>query len=186
MPPLVSARDAKTLHSFSCRYSMPSSETSTLPRPSIVLMGVSGCGKTTVGALLAARLRVPFVDGDALHPQSNVAKMHAGVPLTDADRAPWLDRVGETLAQARGAGIVLARSTLKRAYCCAIPRPVPDALFVHLHAGRDVIARRLAARHGHFMPAARNRTTCSTPKPKGAEGHSSPGCLNARAFERVR
>lgn len=122
--------------------------------PRLVVMGVSGCGKTTVGALLAARLQVPFVDGDSLHPQSNVDKMRAGIPLTDADRAPWLDRVGATLAQAGDAGIVVACSALKRVYRDTILGSAPTTLFLHLSAPHDLIAKRLGARHGHFMPAA--------------------------------
>lgn len=119
----------------------------------VVVMGVSGCGKTTVGRLLAARLGAAFVDGDGLHSAANVAKMHAGVPLTDADRAPWLQRVGETLAAAGDAPIVVACSALKRAYRDAILRRDSQAFFLHLAAPRALIAQRLAERHGHFMPA---------------------------------
>lgn len=120
----------------------------------VVVMGVSGCGKTTVGQLLAARLGARFVDGDSLHSAANVAKMHAGVPLTDADRAPWLERVGETLAAAGDAPLVVACSALKRVYRDTILRRDPSAVFLHLAASRTLIAQRLEERHGHFMPAA--------------------------------
>lgn len=114
-------------------------------------MGVSGSGKSTVGALLAARLGVPFVDGDALHPASNVAKMAAGIPLDDDDRAPWLDAVGARLAQG---GVVVACSALRRAYRDRLRDAAPAARFVLLHGNRDLLASRIAERVGHFMPAA--------------------------------
>src|SRR5689334_14636123 len=98
-------------------------------------MGVSGSGKSTVGALLAARLGVPFVDGDALHPASNVAKMAAGIPLDDDDRAPWLDAVGARLAQG---GVVVACSALRRAYRDRLRDAAPAARFVLLHGNRDL------------------------------------------------
>lgn len=93
--------------------------------PLVVVMGVSGSGKSTVGALVAAELGVVFVDGDALHPAANVAKMASGIPLTDADREPWLDAVGRTLADARAEGLVVACSALKRAYRDRIRSHVP-------------------------------------------------------------
>lgn len=118
----------------------------------IVVMGVAGSGKSTVGAALAERLGARFTDGDALHPPGNVAKMAAGTPLTDADRAPWLDRVGGVLARGEGPHIV-ACSALKRAYRdrirAAAGRPVA---FLHLTGGRDLIAARLRNRKDHFMP----------------------------------
>ncbi|TIC85983.1 gluconokinase [Nocardioides sp. GY 10113] len=117
-------------------------------------MGVSGSGKSTVGAALAARLGVPFVDGDDLHPPGNVAKMSAGVPLDDADRAPWLDAVGGWLAGRDGDGGVVACSALKRAYRDRLREHAPRLRLVHLVGARATIARRQADRPGHFMPAA--------------------------------
>ena len=116
-------------------------------------MGVSGCGKSTVGALLAGRLGVPFIDADSLHPAANVARMSAGIALTDSDRRPWLDAVGRALAAAPD-GAVVACSALRRCYRDAIREHAPDAVFAHLHGPREVLARRLAARLDHFMPAA--------------------------------
>lgn len=125
---------------------------STDPNPRrVVVMGVSGCGKSTVGALLAERLGVPFVDGDGLHPAANVAKMSAGVPLTDEDRWPWLQAVGEAIAD-RPHGAVMACSALRRVYRDVIRRTAPGTVFVHLHGSRDLLAARMAARPGHFMP----------------------------------
>jgi carbohydrate kinase (thermoresistant glucokinase family) len=116
-------------------------------------MGVSGCGKSTVGALLAGRLGVPFIDADALHPPANVARMAAGIALTDEDRWPWLRAVGEALAAAPD-GAVVACSALRRAYRDGLRQAAPDASFAHLHGPRQVLAQRLAARLDHFMPAA--------------------------------
>jgi carbohydrate kinase (thermoresistant glucokinase family) len=116
----------------------------------IVVMGVCGCGKSSVGQGIAAALGLPFTDGDDLHPPANVAKMASGQPLTDADRWPWLTRVGETLAP----GGVVACSALKRAYRDHIRAAAPDTIFVYLHGDRALLAARLAARPNHFMPPA--------------------------------
>lgn len=120
-------------------------------------MGVSGSGKSTVGALLAARLGLPFVEADDYHPPANVAKMAAGVPLDDADRRPWLISLSEVLAKAEraGTGAVLACSALKASYRALLfgalaARPHT----VYLHGERDVLLRRLGARRGHFFPPA--------------------------------
>ncbi|WP_051389187.1 gluconokinase, GntK/IdnK-type [Arthrobacter sp. 35W] len=117
-------------------------------------MGVSGCGKTTIGALIAHELGLAFTDADSLHPVENVAKMAAGTPLDDADRWPWLAIVGAALAGAEGPGLVLACSALKRSYRDAIRAQAPDTVFVHLDGSREVLGARLEGRSGHFMPAA--------------------------------
>jgi len=114
-------------------------------------MGVSGSGKTTVGEGIAAALGVPFVDGDDLHPAANVAKMAAGVPLTDEDRAPWLDAVGARLAEGP---VVIACSALRRAYRDRLRAAAPDLALVYLRVDRGVLARRLKRRPDHFMPAS--------------------------------
>lgn len=116
-------------------------------------MGVSGAGKTTVGELVAGLLGVPFVDGDVLHPPANVAKMASGSPLTDGDRQPWLRTIGETLADSTG-GVVVACSALKRSYRDLIRLEAPDAVFAELDGDRDLLAARMAARPGHFMPVS--------------------------------
>jgi gluconokinase len=122
--------------------------------PVVVVMGVSGCGKSTVGAALAERLGVPFVDGDDLHPAANIAKMAAGRPLTDADRRPWLEAVGRWLAHHGGSGGVITCSALKRSYRDLLRGFAPRAELVHLHGRHEVIARRQADRLDHFMPAS--------------------------------
>jgi gluconokinase len=119
----------------------------------VTVMGVSGSGKTTVGAALAQRLRVPFADADDLHPPANVAKMSAGIPLDDADRLPWLRTVGAWLAE-HAAGGVTSCSALRRSYRDVLREAAPEQVFVHLASDREVIARRVAGRPGHFMPAA--------------------------------
>lgn len=132
---------------------LPAAGSTTPPdRPVVVVMGVSGAGKSTVGAALAERLGVPFADGDDLHPAENIAKMSAGRPLDDADRGPWLEAVGRWLAGHAGSGGVITCSALKRSYRDLLRRFAPDAELVHLHGRHDVIARRQADRPGHFMP----------------------------------
>ena len=132
---------------------LPAAGSTTPPdRPVVVVMGVSGSGKSTVGAALAERLGVPFADGDDLHPAENIAKMSAGRPLDDADRGPWLEAVGRWLAWHAGSGGVITCSALKRSYRDLLRRFAPDAELVHLHGRHDVIARRQADRPGHFMP----------------------------------
>lgn len=130
-----------------------------MPEPStkpqvLVLMGVSGCGKTTVAAILAGRLAWPFEEGDALHPPSNIAKMEAGHPLTDEDRAPWLEKVAEWVDERIDAGEngLITCSALKRSYRDVINRRGAGVVFVYLHGSCETIAARLMARHGHFMP----------------------------------
>ncbi|QJX00327.1 gluconokinase [Frigoriglobus tundricola] len=120
----------------------------------LVLMGVTGTGKTTIGKLLAGKLGWTFVEGDDFHPAANVAKMHAGVPLTDADRAPWLAALRERIdaASAQGENVVLACSALKHAYQEYLRQHEPDNVrYVYLHAAEELIRDRLAARKGHFM-----------------------------------
>jgi len=120
----------------------------------IIVMGVSGSGKSTIGALLAERLGWPFADADGFHPPENVAKMAAGIPLTDADRWPWLDAIAAHIDAARKAGqpVVVACSALRRAYRDRLRAGHGDLLFLHLSGAPEVIAARQAARQGHFMP----------------------------------
>ena len=121
----------------------------------LVVMGVSGAGKSTVGALLAERLGATFADGDAFHPPENVAKMAAGTPLTDEDRWPWLDRVADVLRviEAKGGNAVLACSALKAIYRERLAH-AGDVRFVHLCGDQAVIAARLALRKHKYMPAS--------------------------------
>jgi gluconokinase len=117
----------------------------------VVVMGVSGSGKSTVGERLARRLRARFVDADSVHPPANVAKMAAGLPLTDADRAPWLSALRDELA-AGDDRVVVTCSALKRSYRDVL-RDAGDVTFVFLHVDRETAAERVAGRHGHFMRA---------------------------------
>ena len=135
----------------------------------IVVMGVSGCGKTTIGDLVARELGVRFLDGDSLHPVENVSKMAAGTPLTDEDRWPWLATVGAELAAAGPAGLVLACSALKRSYRDAIRAQAPETVFLHLHGSRDVLGGRIEGRSGHFMPAALLDSQLATLEPLEAD-----------------
>lgn len=121
-------------------------------RPRIVVMGVSGSGKTTTGQAIAQALDLPFVDADDLHPAANKALMRQGIPLTDDDRAPWLTIVGERLGHA--GGVVIACSALRRAYRDRLRELAPDAVFVHLRVDEALVADRLATREHEFMPAS--------------------------------
>ncbi|MGB8762799.1 MAG: gluconokinase [Candidatus Sulfotelmatobacter sp.] len=118
----------------------------------ILLMGVSGAGKTTVGKLLASQLGWPFIDGDDYHPPANIEKMSAGIPLTDADRAPWLETLRALIAGWIGAGknTVLACSALKKGYRQAL-QVGPEVKIVYLNGTPQVLHERLRARRGHFM-----------------------------------
>lgn len=120
--------------------------------PQVVVMGVSGAGKTTIGMALADELGIPFLDADELHSADNVAKMRAGIPLDDHDRAPWLEAVGRALQRYEATGAVIACSALRRRYREAIRSHAPAAMFLHLTSGRDVLGDRLWARVGHYMP----------------------------------
>ncbi|MDP9890444.1 gluconokinase [Pseudarthrobacter enclensis] len=126
--------------------------------PPLVVMGVSGCGKSTVGALLGQRLGMPFLDGDDFHPATNKQKMAAGVPLTDTDREPWLARLGELLAGKDdcGAGVppIVACSALKRRYRDLLRSYAPEVVFVHLTGTAATIGARMDARSHEFMPRA--------------------------------
>lgn len=120
--------------------------------PLLVVTGVSGSGKTTVGAALARRLHVPFADADDFHPPHNIAKMSAGLPLTDHDRAPWLRSIGAWLATRGASGGVISCSALRREYRDVLLAAAPGTRFAHLAGDIDEVRRRVAARPGHFMP----------------------------------
>ena len=136
----------------------------------IVVMGVSGSGKSTVGAALAQRLRVPFADADDFHPEANIAKMTAGHALDDDDRRPWLDSIGEWLA-AHDEGGVMSCSALKRTYRDQLREHCPDVDFLHLAGTPEVIGRRQASRPGHFMPASLLASQFETLEPLAADEH---------------
>lgn len=136
----------------------------------IVVMGVSGSGKSTVGSALAQRLRAPFVDADTLHPPANIAKMSAGTPLDDDDRHPWLEKVGRWLSSHEGVpGGVVSCSALKRKYRDQLRAHCARAAFVYLNGSPEMIGSRLAARSGHFMPAALLRSQFDALEPLGAD-----------------
>ncbi|MEU9592017.1 gluconokinase [Streptomyces sp. NPDC048219] len=120
----------------------------------VVVMGVAGTGKTTIGPLLAARLGVPYAEGDDFHPPANIAKMTAGTPLTDEDRWPWLDAIGGWAHGRAGLGGVVSSSALKRSYRDRLRAAAPGVVFVHLTGSRELIEDRMSHREGHFMPTA--------------------------------
>lgn|SRR5450830_529022 len=116
-----------------------------------VVMGVSGCGKSSIGEMLAAQLGVPFIEGDTFHSAANVAKMSAGIALTDDDRHDWLVTLRDKLA-AREGGVVLSCSSLKRAYRDLLRGAGGDVRFVHLAGERSLLEQRVSNRPGHYMP----------------------------------
>jgi len=142
--------------------------------PILVVMGVSGAGKTTVGELIAERLDWPFVDGDDLHPEANIDKMRSGVPLTDADRAPWLAAIGawiDARAKADQPGVV-ACSALKRAYRARLREGRPQVRIVYLRGSQTEIAERLAHRSGHFWPAKLLASQFADLEPPATDEHA--------------
>ncbi len=136
-----------------------------------VVMGVSGCGKSTVGEQLAEALKLPFLEGDVLHPERNVARMAAGVALNDEDREGWLLTLAERLrqAQAAGQGLVLSCSALKRAYRDILRSGAPGLRLVYLHGDQALLAARMAARTGHFMPPSLLASQLATLEPPGLD-----------------
>jgi len=119
---------------------------------SLVVMGVSGCGKSTIAAAVAERAGATYIDADDLHPASNVEKMSRGIPLTDEDRMPWLAVVGDVIKSHQGERVVVACSALKRSYRDVIRERAGGVLFAHLHGPRELLASRMGSRSEHFMP----------------------------------
>lgn len=157
----------------------------------VVVMGVSGSGKSTVGRAVADALGASFVDGDDLHPAANVAKMAAGIPLTDADREPWLRAVGRTLADGDDTGVVVACSALKRSYRDLIRAEAPGTVFAELDGPRELLQERMI-RPGHFMPASLLDSQLATLEPLQADEAGlrldiaeSPAELAAAIVDRV-
>ncbi len=136
----------------------------------VPIMGVSGAGKTTIALSLVARLGWPFQEGDALHSATNVAKMHAGIPLNDEDRRPWLEAVAAWIDSQRAQHLpgIITCSALKRSYRTIILGNRPDVRLVYLRGSFELISRRLANRHGHFMPASLLKSQFDTLEEPGA------------------
>lgn len=139
--------------------------------PALVVMGVSGCGKTAVGTALARAIGAQFIEGDRLHPPENVARMARGEPLTDELRAGWLDAVGQAVRAAMlgDEGAVAACSALKRIYRDRLRRSEPSIVFVHLVISREEAFRRVAGRRGHYMPASLVDSQFATLEPPSAD-----------------
>lgn len=158
----------------------------------IIVMGVSGCGKTTVGNALAERLGVPYIEGDALHPAANVTKMSAGTPLNDDDRWPWLEKIGAAL-KAQPQGAVATCSSLKRAYRDKLREGVgPGLRFVFLDCSRHVLEERMTQRKGHFMPPtllASQLATLENPSGEAGvaivNGDADPEVILAEAIDKL-
>jgi carbohydrate kinase (thermoresistant glucokinase family) len=139
----------------------------------VVLMGVSGSGKSTVGELLAEHIDAEFTDGDALHPRANVEKMESGLPLNDGDREPWLKKIGETFAQAPGS-LVIACSALKKSYRDLIRAADASVVFIHLEGSQQLLEDRMTSRSGHFMPPSLLASQLETLEPLDA---AEPGVV---------
>lgn len=137
--------------------------------PPMVIMGVQGSGKSTIGAALAKRLNIEFIDGDDLHPKANKDKMAAGIPLDDEDRVPWLKAIGQTIADGRASGriVIVACSALKRWYRELLRASAPDLVFVHLSGDKELLADRLAHRDHAFMPTTLLDSQIETLEPLG-------------------
>ncbi|MBV9626856.1 MAG: gluconokinase [Xanthobacteraceae bacterium] len=144
------------------------------PRTILVVMGVSGSGKTTIATALAQHLGWPFKDGDELHPAANIAKMRSGHALDDQDRWPWLARIADWIDawQAAGSCGVITCSALKRSYREFLTKGRPAVRFVYLHGDVSLIATRLAARNGHFMPSDLLASQFAALEEPGPEEHT--------------
>ena len=140
----------------------------------LIVMGVSGAGKSTVGKALAARLGWPFQEGDDLHPPANIAKMSAGIPLTDEDRTPWLAAVGAWIDGriADGGGGVITCSALKAPYRRTLTQGRPAARLVYLEGSKTLIAKRVSARTDHFMPASLVDSQFAALEPPALDEHA--------------
>lgn len=136
--------------------------------PRVVVMGVSGSEKTTVGTMLGEKLGLPYRDGDDLHPQTNIDKMARGEALDDDDRWPWLKLVGQWLHQQESGGII-GCSALKRSYRDLIRSAAPGVKFVHVHGTEELLSERMNARTGHFMPPSLLKSQLETLEPLGAD-----------------
>lgn len=134
----------------------------------VVVMGVTGSGKSTVGMALAERMGVPFADADDFHSPENVTKMASGVPLTDLDRRPWLLAIGVWLAE-HGEGAVVTCSALKRVYRDTLREAAPTVTFLHLHGDKDTVRERVGSRKGHFMPQSLVDSQYADLEPLGAD-----------------
>ncbi|MFD3438745.1 gluconokinase [Streptomyces sp. NPDC058685] len=154
----------------------------------VVIMGVTGTGKTTIGPLVAEALGVPYAEGDDFHPPANIAKMSAATPLDDDDRWPWLDAIGQWALGRAGKGGVVSSSALKRAYRDRLRAVAPDVVFLHLTGDRELIERRMTERKGHFMPTKLLDSQFATLQPLeddeagvAVDVSGSPGEITARA-----
>ena len=139
--------------------------------PLVVVMGVSGCGKSTVGRLIAKRLACEFLEGDDLHPPRNLERMAAGIALTDHDRRDWLKAIAGQLADAHAArhGLIVSCSALKRNYRNQLRTASNELAFVHIHGSLDVLEARMLSRTGHFMPASLLASQLQTLEPPGTD-----------------
>ena len=139
-----------------------------------VVMGITGCGKSTVGEMLARKLGVEFVEGDDYHSRENVNRMAAGTPLTDEDRADWLRALANRIRVAKdsGSGIVLSCSALKKSYRDGLRAAAPEVRFIFLTGSRSLIEERIAARQGHFMPPSLIESQLATLEEPGHDEHA--------------
>jgi gluconokinase len=139
--------------------------------PPLVVMGVTGCGKSTIGSLLGERLGIPFFDGDDFHPPANKTKMAGGIPLDDDDRAPWLAEIGAALASPSdgGGSRIIACSALKRRYRDVLRSFAPDVVFIHLSGGAATISGRLSGRAHEYMPSSLLASQLATLEPLAAD-----------------
>ena len=141
-----------------------------MPAPRLIVMGVSGCGKSTVGGLLGARTGIPFIEGDTLHPARNVALMAVGTPLTDEDRAGWLDDIASRFgALEADAGLIISCSALKRIYRDRLRAACTDLRFIHLHGDKALLEQRLQYRTGHYMPPSLLTSQLQTLEPPSSD-----------------